>query len=204
MIVAPLALLRAIEWLVAVNAWLAAHPLSLYHLDQIAAWLSIINATIVCATMAALGPSKKHWFNAPLIGRLLGVPVVLFFAQRGADLWAIAGNTSIIEGHASLATIKAGGALGLYFTGGLVLVLRHTYSPDFVRRIQAIIDRASCAKRSDPLAAPANITLRETLQVLANGEDGRLPAVVHARVVDGWTDGADAPHHPDAKVRVRA
>ncbi len=178
--------------------------MTLYELDIAAAWLSIINATMVCALFSALGPHKRHWFTLPLYVRLGMLPVIVFFAKRGADLHSIAGDTSVIGGHASWPTVWAGLALAYFFASCCAFVTANTLPVEFLARMQRVFDRARCAPRKSVLDAPADLTVRDSLALIRGGAAGGLPPVVYPPVAGGWTDAPsrDAePHHPDAVVR---
>lgn len=168
-------------------------------LDIATGWLSILNATIVCAVLSLTSPGKGHWISLPLVPRILCLPFIVLVGLRGVELISLAGNPDELRGHASLATLMGGLSLLLMLGGFLGFVLSQTYPVRIWSRINQILALARCGPRSEPVVMTTEDAARLVAATAAPGSFITGPRINGS--VPGGFDEHSAHHHPDAIVR---
>lgn len=169
--------------------------MTLYWFDTLAGAMSLLNACLLMAMHVLTGPKKGYWLSLPEWVRLTFLLPMCFFLFRGAELVTIAGDTSIIGGHATWATVGSGAALATMFGSLVGFVLSMTYSPRVWSRIGNVFSIVSC--RSPAVAEekviPAMIRPDQAAALLKMETGGF--AVGPSRAPGAWDDGVGNPLH---------
>lgn len=168
--------------------------MTLYWLDTLAGATSLLNACLLMSMHVLTGPKKGVWLTLPEWVRATFFTPMVFFLWRGAEIWSIRGDASVIGGHATLATVGAGLALATLFGALVVYILSMTYPERVWDRIGNVFKLVSC--RTPAVASeqiiPVMIRPDQALSILA-AETGAV-VIPASRAPDAWDDRKENLH----------